>query len=577
MRVGAPQPGPLGLTLQELSILGTFDLKHRMQEKRSLSGAASGDEVLRWEFTDLCQRPLVRTFYDEYDWIGKRIFALIRAAKDVVAATNRPETIRNAQYGVALLCRAIRASEITVTDLEGYHRAALRYIRQAAWADATRWNACRTTNAILTRCARDVGNEIRFTNPFPKGKSHVAVPAADELKSFRLTIRAHALQIYDEFTNRSRGPYSDLISEAQGLILKNGGLLPPAEDRQVFRFLARIYRRTGKAMDQGRWHYWDVARRFYPTAQSIMPFVILLIDGLAANVDAIETLHLDAMTKKEDILRGSTFRIELDKPRSGGSVFYGVRDSGILSIPWVFNFLREYTAPIRDLVPAPQRHFLLLMKTDNASLPKAMPAVTMYQAYKSYRAGFRLPWNIPLNSLRHANALEEFERSFDPMRVRRKLKHVSLDTSIKYIEGRRAVELDQAAIAEAQASFAKGANRKRASTVRGVRLPSHTCANPTTGSGDKERNGICSGILWPLNDEHFIMTYDARSVAFLLRDYEALKEARRRLPDARFNEAYASRLKIIEEVYIPVAMQDRQLIARARKVLTTLPKEVPLT
>jgi hypothetical protein len=60
-----------------------------------------------------------------------------------------------------------------------------------------------------------------------------------------------------------------------------------------------------------------------------------------------------------------------------------------------------------------------------------------------------------------------------------------------------------------------------------------------------------------------------RNVAFLLRDYFALKEAQLKMPAAQFAK-YAPKLRYIERFYLPDISDE--LFSKAVKLIETLPK-----
>jgi hypothetical protein len=80
---------------------------------------------------------------------------------------------------------------------------------------------------------------------------------------------------------------------------------------------------------------------------------------------------------------------------------------------------------------------------------------------------------------------------------------------------------------------------------------SHGCFDPHDTTKGHDEQGFCASFLWSFNDRHFVFHFGLRPVAFLLRDYCALCEAQKRLPEARFEHVYAARKRKIERDVLP--------------------------
>jgi hypothetical protein len=104
---------------------------------------------------------------------------------------------------------------------------------------------------------------------------------------------------------------------------------------------------------------------------------------------------------------------------------------------------------------------------------------------------------------------------------------------------------------------------------------SHGCLDPHDATNGHDEQGFCACFLWPFNDRHFVFHFGPRPVAFLLRDYGALCEAQKRLPEARFEHVYAARKRKIERDILPEISDE--LHDEACEVMKTLPSPPALT
>ncbi|MDP9111601.1 MAG: hypothetical protein M3M96_08215, partial [Candidatus Eremiobacteraeota bacterium] len=317
----------------------------------------------------------------------------------------------------------------------------------------------------------------------------------------------------------------------------------------------------------------EVASRLYATSEAIMPFFILLVDKLAANVDAIAEMKRDCMAEFDSPITGKRFLIDVPKPRSGDNVPpYSVADYGPFSVPGIIRFVLAYTEPLVPLAEPEDRGFLFLVDTRSRNI-RPLSAIPASVAFKTYKQTRGIRGAMTLNMIRPTRLVSEYERTLDPFRVQRMARQTRLSSLAPYLNHAPAKSADERTIAGAQQAIVEQRFRARipatASPVGAASLPSHLCLNPKDAAHGLDEHGLCANFLWPLNDRHFVMEFEPRIVAFLLREHETLCEAEKQMPRARYLALYAQRKQLIEGRYLPQVPPD--VLTAARAILPQLP------
>jgi hypothetical protein len=176
-----------------------------------------------------------------------------------------------------------------------------------------------------------------------------------------------------------------------------------------------------------------------------------------------------------------------------------------------------------------------------------------------------------MRMFRPTRAINDYERHRDPWRTKELLHHISLSTTIPYLNNIVSREVDEALVAETQATMLTSTTRSQPTgdAARSASLPSHTCKEPESSIHGHDQNGLCINFLWPLNSRNFVLSLEPRPVAFLLREYQALCEARLRLPTARFEKVWGPALRLITDRYLPQI--DASLHQAAELLIPELP------
>lgn len=515
--------------------------------------------------------PRTATFESEFSLIGERMATLLNAAKRIHLHA-RPQTIQKTIGALRYLARAIARFSGDSSSPQDWHDALVRELRQTPRSERTRWGICNHANSVIREAARRDGDFLRLTNPFERKTTSVPILEKEAIALLRRQAKedAHACQRALEDPKASDFPH--LIEEARSFANRNGGRLPVSSDVEWATFLARMRRETRQAGQS--WTSRDLVSRLYATSEAIMPFFILLVDKLAGNVDAIAEMQRDCMTAFDNPVTGKRYLIDVPKPRSGENVPpYSVADYGPLSVPSIIRFVLKYTEPLVPLAAPEHRGYLFLVDTwmRNVVPLASIPAAVAFSSYKKARG---ITTRMTLNMLRPTRLVSEYERTLDPFRLKRIARHSRLSSLAPYLNHTSVETSDDQVIAGAQGAIVKSRFRIRRSSEAPAAalagsLPSHLCRKPDDPTYGLDDQGLCANFLWPLNDRNFVMQYEPRTVAFLLRDHEALCEAEKRLPSTRFAALYAGRKRLIEERYL--AAVPPEMMAAAMEILKQLP------
>ena len=528
----------------------------------------------------LSNRTATRTFRDEHKLIGVRLVELLAAAKRN-GLHKAPNTIAGLQDAVKSLARAIKAHAPHELDVSSWQAAHVAYLRSLRVSERTRRSTFAKATPILAEVARS--RRLGFTpsvNPFASdrvGDAPYVVQAI--LDGILKTAKADAVAIYNRFLSPP-AQYLLYLDEARGIAAKNNGLLPRYQhpnprlrtplETQTLSFVNRA---RSDGIDMGL-----LRTLVCPQAVDLVPFFLLMMYALAANVESLANLRCDAIRKYDNPLTGARLLITLDKPRAGGEIppYQVAANGGTLTVSWLIDAVAHMTAFTRTHAPKGKAATLLFMFTGNGTL-LSFTSQLRFGALKRYLARRGHP-HIAFNALRPTRLINDFRKHKDVDRARVLARQKSVATTLLYLDHSLAREEDEALIARAQGDVYAPPEAPTTGSVPPVAwrrgtpatLPTHTCANPEDPNLPHDSDGKCLNFMWPLNDRHFIMLLEPRPVAFLLRDYDALCEAQLRLPAARFEKSYGPKKRYIEDHYLP--MLDDEIVGAAREVIPSLPR-----
>lgn len=527
---------------------------------------------ITWRSESPLLKDITYDFAPEYSTIGSRLIVLLNAAKRLYNF-NRPGTVENAVISTRLIAAAIRVHSPAATTSLEWEVALKQQLACSEVTEHTRHSKYKVAASILREVADfDERSVLKTNNPWSRDGS---VPTPDAERALLEKLLAHAkaaaLGYRRDFLGASTGPNSSLLAKAVRIATENGGQLPQVEsDTKSARALKELLTRA-RPFKPDITREW-IARHLYATTESLLPFFILLVYSLAGNVDALADVKRDCQRKRLHIVHGNRIEIEIDKPRAGRNLYYPVVDSGTFSVPWILDFIGQYTAPLVPLADPRYQDRLMLCETRGYNNIWPLSAIKLSSVFKTYLNDNDLAGPLTLNMLRPSRAVEHFHDTRDPFRVQQLLQQKNIADTMRYLDHPSVHGMDSEIIADAIDDIQKlGAHvdSTRTNANRGdpMSLPSHICTDPN-GGNEHDVDGLCVNVLWPLNDRHFILPLEPANVALLLRDYDAICEAQDSMLAERFSRLYAPRKQLIESKYLPRI--GPELMAAARALLPTL-------
>ena len=539
------------------------------------SNVGSNNPEVTWTFTSRNKHEVTRDFTKESRLYGPRFDELLDAARRL-SLHAEVETAQHYQYAILTIGKALKKCAPTGESVKEWEASVLAYISKKNILEASKFSGFTETRLLLKEVAR--GRREAYAaarNPFSqRGKKETQYLIPATMKTIRLEARKAAKASLNRFMSPP-AMYAPYLSKLRKIAQENGAPLPVARKKLALRH--RMEAVFSKANADGIPAI-DLYRLLYPSLQDIMPFFVLLVDALAANVDSAANLQTKRIKNIENPLTGPRLQIMLSKPRAGGDLPpYHVALGDELSVAWVIKSVIELTAELRKVTPESRRGLLFIgAYYARVSL---MTGGTRAFAIRSWISKHCLP-SFKLNALRPTRAVDEYLKHGDIDRVRVLLRQKSIIVTMEYLAHHLVAGKNDRIIADAQASLLQPFERRRqkAGEMNAHRakaektvLLTHRCEDPTDPTKPHDEHGICSNILFPLNNRHFVMLYEPRNVAFLLQRYEDLRQAQLRLHTARFKaKNYIYELRYIEQYYLPEI--DENLMRKARELVPSLPK-----
>lgn len=487
----------------------------------------------------------------------------------------KPHTILGLRQGILTIASALKRRPPRDETVKAWEASLLCYITAASYSERTKHSTFSKSTQVLAEVAR-FRREVyrRAINPFSK-KSTTGTPYVEpQVLERALSIaRREALSVVQRFKNPP-AEYKPFLAGLRDLANRRGGYLPSLSTHlerrpELARQTHNVFQRALRKGISGP----DLRRLVHPTLQDLLPFFILLLYAFAANVESVSHLRRDKIDRYMNPITGERMLITLDKPRAGGEIPpYQVGIGGTLSVSWLIESVTLLTERVAQNAPKQRRSYLFLALNQNRVSMMTNPARNV--VFRRWLKEHRLP-DMLLSALRPTRAIEDYKKHRDADRSRALLRQKSISTTLLYLDHTIAHETDDQIIARAQASMLSGTpmnpskRKDRSKGSGGVVLPTHRCADPENPHVPHDESGLCVNVIWPLNDRHFVMPLEPRPVAFLLRDYDALREAQLRLPAARFAR-YATKMLYIEKNYLPLIADE--LREAATLLIPTLPK-----
>jgi hypothetical protein len=518
---------------------------------------------LEWQWAAEDHLPRATSFQSQYDLIGDRLIDLLNATKRV-SQYAPGTTTRTMIYTLRVIVAAVARYAPESHVVQDWSEALIRYLRDDdRKSERTRWGVANAARSILREVARAKRQEFAIRNPFDRyAKKRAPMPRGQEMEE----VLRQAKRDVAAYVHRYRKPPAEhlpFIERAKAIAREAGGILPLSTSGPAKKLLKDWRNKTGLPLG-------FLTGYLYPSAKDLAPFLVLMTHALAANVDSIAYMRRDAITPFVHPAYGECHRLKLEKPRAGDISPYLLRGSGTMAVASLVKFVLEVTAPLVPIAEPEHRAFALLVVAQEKREVSLLLGVRRVNAIRKYLAKRGLS-QFQLRSLRGARALDDFSKHRDPFRVRRLLKQRDIAVTLQYLDAEATYDADAALLADVQSAIVAPRKQESAPEPAGlpVQLPSHWCADPLGPEKPRDQSGLCAGIAFPFNDRHFVLDLSPRPVAFLLREYAALSEARNNLPAERFAKMYAARLALIERDALPLI--GPELRAAAESILATLP------
>jgi hypothetical protein len=517
-----------------------------------------------WTFVTPTRTLRTTKFQNEFALLGDRFIEILNAAKRP-SAFSAGSTVMNKIHAVRKLTRAIATYCPTSADIEEWGDALSTLLATESTSQRTKWGCASVANAILREIARYRGVHVVLTQQFSRKKATVADEDTlndNNVKALVGHAKRDALAILNAFRNPP-AEHISFIDDAKRIAGNNNGLFPKrADDKEAYAITRKWIQATGLSSER-------LISYVHPLVDDLVPFLILLCYGLAGNPDSVALMRRDAMRTIEHPAYGECHELQLEKPRAGSILPYLIRDKTTLSTYWIVKSVLELTEHVAPLATVTNRNLAFLAFALNSRQPTPILEGFRANAIHRYMDRYSIP-RITLVAIRKHRGLMDLEANGDPFRVKRLLNQSDFAITAQYLEQRDALT-DEISIADVQAEILKEKRSEVAAVPDDeIRTSSHLCLHPTNSEHGTDRYGFCESLLWPFNDRHFVFDFTPRSVAFLLRDYNALCEAQKRLTASRFKRKfYDVKMRIIETDILP--MISDELRSAALKLVAVLP------
>ncbi len=532
-----------------------------------ISDLGYDESSISWTWKSPQHQPRTTVFEKELALMGPHFLELLNAAKRL-RSHGRPSSIQHAIGAIRRTSEAVAAHpDPKPSAPENWANALEVLLRASASSEHAKWATFNHASGIFREVARKRGYSLRLRNRFSRKRAitDIAIVQKDALGVIVSQARADALRYFNEFVSPDQ-EIADLLKDGAALARENRGVLPSSDEAtgEIGRFVRRC-RKRGVSLRK-------VERLMYATEKSIIPFLLLITYALAGNVDSVSLMRLDCMTSFVNPLLGRRRSLKLDKPRSGEIPPYSVAERGTLSTPWLIDAVRKMNESVRPYARPEDSNFLFLCVTGQGNI-RVLHSSLRWDAFRRYIRDKcpSVPTTTAMRMFRPTRAINDYERHRDPWRTKDLLHHSSLSTTIPYLDNIVSREVDEVLVADSQATMLTSIARSKPTGDEALpaSLPSHTCKEPESPIHGHDQNGLCVNFLWPLNSRYFVLSLEPRPVAFLLREYQALCEARLRLPTARFEKVWGPELRLITDRYLP------QIDAKLRQAAELLIPELP--
>jgi len=456
-----------------------------------------------------------------------------------------------------------------------------------------------TIRAIIAEALRPLGQALEFDSwPLlrrPKPADIKPELLDEEVSALLAAAREEVDRIWSDFQLCKSAEASPLMMRIADIAYKNGGILPqlhsPADGKRkgLARDLYNIHDNEqyhGRKPSSRTWHSW-----LYATTESIIPFLILLVFGLAGNVMSVVEAKRDLLNTKDDLIRGRRAIVSFKKRRARRILSYSFKDSGKYSVPSLVRQVLELTAPLVAHVPTHQRDRLFLVYSlsghrkgldHGAVAPLDAGLATLNLKKFAKRHGLKgsdgADLQITFDMLRPTRINRAFRKTGSILVAKSVAKHRRISTTLAYLKRQQTIQRNRVMLADIQGELVDTALTSLeplASPFQGATAmaPERNCSDPyRKPAGDS--GVLCPDWNYTLTNPNLIVPPEPQFLAALLRDRDAYEEARLNVPLERFEKLWASRFDILNGL-IETLSQDGELLMAAlehRSKLSPAPK-----
>ncbi len=292
----------------------------------------------------------------------------------------------------------------------------------------------------------------------------------------------------------------------------------------------------------------------YPNAYGLLPYYLAIVLHTAGNSQAIANLSIDCL-QPIPLLEDREMLV-WEKPRASRVQRRSFRSSDPFEPPALVRELIDWTNRLRSHVPRLQRNRLFLMKP--RWRPTAATRVKLLRALERFIATHSLK-PFTFSSLQPSVLTALYRSSGDLRAVKEMANHVSISTTVSYVQGPevaaqnslRMAALQSALLGHVELSADEGSlTRLAVPTVvspppgTAVSMFGFSCKDPFSGLAPGTRRGeLCTNFLACLTCPNAIIPTNAPTLARLLHARDHLQAATAHIHPARWSAIYAPQRK----------------------------------
>jgi hypothetical protein len=444
----------------------------------------------------------------------------------------------------------------------------------------------------LVRCRPGLVGSIDWPiNPFPWRNRDTRGRQAISASQVRDILKACEYEIAQLRIMREQGRQLSLDARATAASYKSspgavlnfiddelGGVLPPTPIlyRTHNHFNRYLVKHGGV----------DVIEPYlYPNPYGLLPYYLAVVLHTAGNTQAIANMSMDCL-QPIPLLEDREMLV-WEKPRASQVQRRSFRRSDPFEPPALVREVLDWTSRLRSHVPRHQRNRLFLMKP--RWRPTAATRVKLLNALERFITAHALK-PFTFSSLRPSVLTALYRSSGDLRAVKEMANHVSISTTVSYVQGPlvtaqnslRMAALQSALLGHVELSKDDAVSAQPSTPAAAAPPPGtavsmfgFSCKDPFAGLAPGTRRGeLCTNFLACLTCPNAIIPTNAPTLARLLQARDHLQAATTHIHPARWSAIYAPQLRILDEDLIPQFPAPARV--EAERLRATLPPLLPL-